>query len=191
MPSQRDGAPPDAAQRAGIDRARLQELERGLEQSRSKSARDGAVSTGNVPSPAGRDTPSPPPAYHPDDDHQIIFALFGGSSRKGNWEPAAHIDCSAICGGVNIDLREADLLEGTTTIRCFALWGGINIIVPPDIDLDTSGTGILGGFDQVDHSAPDGDVPLVRIEGLALMGGVSIRVKERQKSKAKRPWRRQ
>lgn len=93
-------------------------------------------------------------------------------------------------GGVTLDLREADLIEGTTTIRCFAFWGGIQILVPPDVDLDTGGAGILGGFDHVDYTAPEGDdVPLVRIEGVAVMGGVGIRVKEREKPRrAKRGW---
>ena len=37
--------------------------------------------------------------------------------------------------------------------------------------------------DTIVHRGPDGDVPLVRIEGVALMGGVSVRVKERKKPK--------
>ena len=140
-------------------------------------------------------TPARLPARtHPSDEHQFVGALLGGSTRKGNWEPAERVDCVAIMGGVNIDLREADLLEGVTTIRCFAFWGGINIVVPPDVEIDTNGTGILGGFDHVDHRAPDDDVPLVRIEGLALMGGVSVRVKERVEpkpsGKTRKRWRR-
>ena len=130
-----------------------------------------------------------PPAYHPADEHQTVFALMGGSSRKGSWEPAARIDATAIMGGVNIDLREADLIEGTTTIRCFAFWGGIDIIVPPDVDVDADGTGIMGGFDHVDLRSREergtSSVPLVRVEGVALMGGVTIRVKERKKPRSK------
>jgi hypothetical protein len=169
-----------------VDRRRLEELERGLEQARARNP--------DLPAPLAEDRKqgreqSVPPAYHPADEHQTVFAFMGGSSRRGSWEPAARVDCTAIMGGVNIDLREADLIEGTTTIRCFALWGGINIIVPPDVDVDAAGTGILGAFEHVDQRALEesegAPVPLVRVEGLALMGGVSIRVKERKKPKRK------
>jgi hypothetical protein len=169
--SKRGDAPPDTDR---VDRRELEELERGLARARTRDSSLPAVREERAPRPKG---------YHPADEHQMVFALLGGSTRKGSWEPAARVDCTAIMGGVNLDLREADLIEGTTTIRCFAFWGGINIIVPPDVDVDADGTGILGGFDHVDHRGPDGDVPLVRIEGVALMGGVSVRVKERKKPK--------
>jgi hypothetical protein len=133
---------------------------------------------GRLPAPVVRgDLPA---RFHPDDEHQTVFALLGGSTRRGSWEPAAVVDCTAILGGIQLDLREADLIEGTTTLRCLALWAGIEIVVPPDVDVDADGTGILGGFDHVDHRAPEGDVPLVRIEGTAVMGGVSVRVKDRK-----------
>lgn len=174
MPRKRGGTPPDTAD---VDRRRLEELELGLDQARKRQS--------NLPALRERREPRAP-AYHPADEHQNVFALLGGSTRKGSWEPAARVDCTAIMGGVNLDLREADLIDGTTTIRCFAFWGGINIIVPPDVDVDADGTGILGGFEHIGHRAPDGDVPLVRVEGVALMGGVAIRVKERRKPKRRR-----
>ena len=58
MSATRDGAPPGAT---GIDRSRLEELERGLEQARSQGA--GAATGGEVVQSA--------PAYHPDDEHQV------------------------------------------------------------------------------------------------------------------------
>lgn len=169
MPRRRGGAPPEPGR---VDRRRLEEFERGLDEARQRQA--------NLPAPSERREPRSQ-IYHPADEHQSVFALLGGSTRRGNWEPAARIDCTAIMGGVNLDLREADLIEGTTTIRCFAFWGGINIIVPPDVDVEADGTGIAGGFDHMDYRAPDSAVPTVRVEGVALMGGVTIRVKERRK----------
>ena len=121
---------------------------------------------------------------HPDDERASVFAIMGGSTRKGSWEPAAHTEAIAIMGGVNLDFREADLLEGTSTVRCFAMMGGISIIVPPDVDVDVDGIGLLGGFDHVDHRSGEPDAPCIKVEGIALMGGVSVRVKKRKKPAA-------
>lgn len=118
-------------------------------------------------------------ATDPSDERASIFAVMGGSTRKGSWEPAEHNEVIAIMGGVNLDFREADLLEGTTTVRCFTMMGGISIVVPPDVDIDVNGIGLLGRFDHVDHRATEDDVPCLKIEGIALMGRVSVRVKER------------
>lgn len=135
-------------------------------------------------SPAAESAANSAVATHPDDERATIFAVLGGSTRKGTWEPAEHSEVIAIMGGVNLDFREADLLEGTTTVRCFAMMGGISIIVPPDVDVDVNGIGLLGGFDHVDHRANDEDVPRIKIEGIALMSGVSVRVKERAEPSA-------
>ena len=54
--------------------------------------------------------------------------------------------------------------------------GGVEIIVPPDLAVETEGTGILGGFEAIDRSPPEPDPerPILRIRGTAVMGGVSV-----------------
>jgi ABC-type xylose transport system permease subunit len=103
----------------------------------------------------------------------------GGAERKGAWEPPARLDVIAIMGGVELDFTEADLLEGETVVEVLAIMGGVKIIVPGDIDIESgSGLGIMGGFASVSHRADsDDDPPLLRIRGVALMGGVEIKFK--------------
>lgn len=107
----------------------------------------------------------------------FVFALMGSSARKGVWDPPESLYAFALMGGIDLDFREADLLEGTSEVVCLALMGGIKIVVPDDIDVEVNGIGIMGGFDQVSRHASEGHPPLLRIRGLALMGGVSVKVK--------------
>ena len=107
-----------------------------------------------------------------------MVAILGGASRKGSWEPPARLQVLALMGGVELDFREADLLEGETVVEVLAVMGGVNIVVPPDIDVRASGVGFLGGFGSLSSQAKDADAPLLRIKGLAVMGGVEVRVKK-------------
>ena len=114
----------------------------------------------------------------PDEESGLVIAIMGGSSRKGNWEPPARLRVFALMGGVDLDFREADLLEGETVVEIVALMGGVNIVVPPDIDVQADGTGFMGGFQNASNRAPEPDAPRLRISGLAVMGGVEVKVKK-------------
>ncbi len=117
-------------------------------------------------------------AFDPADEKESVIAVLSGAVRKGPWEPAARIDVLAVCGGVELDFRDADLLEGATEVRILAVMGGVAITVPPDIDVEVRGSGLMGGFSHHRQRAPESDAPLLRVTGFALMGGVNVKVKE-------------
>jgi len=113
-------------------------------------------------------------------DNQFVVGLWGGPSRKGSWIPARHVWSFALMGGVELDLRQARLGPGVTEISVFAMWGGVEIIVPPDLQIEFSGMGIMGAFDCADDVGRvyDPDAPIVKINGLAIMGGAEVTVRE-------------
>ena len=87
----------------------------------------------------------------------------------------------SLMGGNSLDLREARFAAQETVINALALMGGIEIIVPDDVRVVDDGAGIMGGFGVEDHESCTvsvaqlpADVPVVRVRGLALMGGVGI-----------------
>lgn len=111
-----------------------------------------------------------------------VLAVLGGTRRAGRWAPPSSMVAVAIMGGVELDFRDAVLQPGTTVdINCFAFWGGIDITVPPDVHVDSHGFALLGGFDQKAdlESDPAPGAPVIRINGLAVMGGVDVKVKAR------------
>lgn len=115
------------------------------------------------------------------------FAFWGGFSRKGRWTVGPKFTAFAMWGGGEIDLREARFAERDVVIRCFTIMGGMQVTVPPDLNVQVNGLGIMGGFGE--HSKldeepePDPHSPRVRITGFALMGGIGV---ERKRSKAEK-----
>lgn len=107
-----------------------------------------------------------------------FFALMSGVVRRGAWTVPARIRAFACMGGIGLDLREATLTAPVTDIYVFALMGGVEIIVPPGARLESDGFAIMGGFeDQLREPASNNpDAPLIRVRGLAIMGGVEARV---------------
>jgi hypothetical protein len=109
-----------------------------------------------------------------------FLAFMSGVVRRGKWTVPARIRAFAWMGGIGLDLREAMLTAPVTDIYVFALMGGVEIIVPPNVRLESDGFAIMGGFeDQLREPASnDPNAPLIRVHGLAIMGGVEARVAE-------------
>jgi hypothetical protein len=104
-----------------------------------------------------------------------VLALFGSAKRAGRWEPPARVQVLSLFGGVHIDFTEAEMLEGETVVEIFAFCGGVEIRVPPDIDVITEGFGLFGHFGQKDQRGDDPQPPRLRVKGLALMSGVEVK----------------
>lgn len=109
-----------------------------------------------------------------------FLALMSGVVRRGTWTVPGRIRAFACMGGIGLDLRDATLTAPVTDIYVLALMGGVEIIVPPDVRLESDGFAIMGGFeDQLKEAASrDPNAPLIRVHGLAIMGGVEARVAE-------------
>ncbi|WNI27006.1 DUF1707 domain-containing protein [Streptomyces sp. ITFR-16] len=113
------------------------------------------------------------------------FAFWGGFRRRGNWTVGRVFTAFAMWGGGEIDLREANFEDREVVIRCFAIMGGMQVTVPPDLHVEVRGIGIMGGFGEnaKDEAVPAPDAPRVRVTGFALMGGVGV---EHKRSKAEK-----
>lgn len=111
------------------------------------------------------------------------IGIMSGAVRKGSWVLPPQHNSLAFWGGVEIDLRNARFAEKNSTITAIAIMGGIDIVVPDDINVDVVGFGFMGAFIQEDKSgaAPaPATAPTVRITGLAFWGGVTVIRKPRQ-----------
>jgi len=108
-----------------------------------------------------------------------LVAVFGGVDRKGSWRVPEKLRVVAVMGGASLDFREAALPPGVTDVQVTAVMGGVDILVPPTLAVEAEGSAIFGGFEGVDRAppSPDPDAPLLRIHGLAFMGGVDIQTR--------------
>ncbi|MFE2039475.1 DUF1707 domain-containing protein [Streptomyces sp. NPDC059477] len=118
-------------------------------------------------------------------------AVLAGFQRKGHWTMPKRFTSVAFWGGGEIDLREANFAEREVVINCVAIMGGVNIIVPPGVEVVVRGIGVMGGFDHREDGVPgDPGAPRVIVTGFAFWGGVGVERKvtraERQRLKAER-----
>lgn len=108
-----------------------------------------------------------------------VIAIFGGAERAGHWVvPEGHATV-AVFGGVDLDLREAELASQHTTITAVAIFGGIDITVPDGVEVKLAGFSIFGGSDGPKSSDPlPAGAPVLTVRAYALFGGVSVRRKK-------------
>jgi hypothetical protein len=109
-------------------------------------------------------------------DQQAISAVFGAVERKGAWNGARHMKANAMFGSVVLDFREARLPAGVFELDVTAAFGSVEIIVPPDLAVESNGNAVLGSFEGLDRAPehPSPDRPLLRIQGTAMFGSVEI-----------------
>lgn len=102
-----------------------------------------------------------------------VFAVLWGAERRARG-PVAHVEVSAVMGGCDVDLREAVPTRDPLAIQVFAMWGGIDIQVPPGWSVENEAWPILGGI--VDNTrTPALPTHRVILRGMAFMGGVEIK----------------
>lgn len=118
-------------------------------------------------------------------------AVMSGFERKGHWTVPRQFNCFAFWGGGTVDLRDASFADREVTINCVAIMGGVDIIVPPGVEVVVRGIGVMGGFDHREEGVPgDPGAPRVIVTGFAFWGGVGVQRKlpraERQRLKEAR-----
>ena len=125
-----------------------------------------------------------------------IFAVMGGHERTGSWIVPRQLKVVVLMGGAEIDLRDARFGAGITEIEIFVTMGGVNVIVPPGVRVESIGAAFMGGFDLKagDATALSPAHPVLRLSGLAIMGGVETETrlpgesaKEAKRRRRRRP----
>ncbi|MEU6666226.1 DUF1707 domain-containing protein [Streptomyces sp. NPDC046727] len=111
-------------------------------------------------------------------------AILSGFERKGRWTVPKRFSCFTFMGGGELDLRDADFADREVEINCVAVMGGVQVIVPPGVEVVVRGIGVMGAFEHPrDDGPPEPGAPRVVIGGFAFWGGVGV---ERRLPRAER-----
>ncbi|MGD9619737.1 MAG: DUF1707 domain-containing protein [Mycolicibacterium sp.] len=110
----------------------------------------------------------------------VLLAIMTGFERRGRWNVPHRLTTFALWGGGVVDLRYADFTSPDVEIRSYSIMGGQTIVIPPEINVDIQGVGVMGRFDR--EVAPGGSpgAPRVRIHGFSLWGSVKVNRKKRK-----------
>lgn len=112
-----------------------------------------------------------------------LMAVFSGIQRGGSWAPPARSRMVCVFGGAELDFRDADLQPGCTELRLVCVMGGAELTVPPDVPVVMHGTGFFGAFHKKggsDVRPADPSKPWLLVTGVAVFGGVEVRVRPRR-----------
>jgi hypothetical protein len=120
----------------------------------------------------------------PRKERRWVVAIMGGEQRKGRWRPSKRTNAIAVMGGVDIDLREAELADGAE-ILAIPVMGAVTVTVPDGVSVEMSGFALMGGNSgPEDKVLPLPNSPVVRVRAFSLMGGVVVeRKKPRRRSR--------
>ncbi|MEQ8470224.1 MAG: LiaF-related protein [Marinoscillum sp.] len=100
--------------------------------------------------------------------------IFGGSYKKFTSQQLQGGKSTNMFGGSDIDLRESTPVDGAT-IHVFTMFGGCNLIVPPEWNVSINTTAIFGGFDDKrDQTSAKSDFT-VYIKGVTIFGGGELK----------------
>lgn len=129
---------------------------------------------GAMTSPRGTGPCRPAPS-------SVLMGIMSGFERRGRWNVPRRLTTLALFGGGVVDLRYADFTAPEVEIRSYSIFGGQTILVPPEVNVDLQGLGVMGAFDHsVDGEGSPG-APCVRVRGFSLWGSVGVKRKKRNR----------
>lgn len=111
-----------------------------------------------------------------DERYVTATAIWWGAQRRPLTQDFRGAQLSVLMGGVDLDLRNAQIVE-RAEINAFAVWGGIDVKVPPSWRVEVVGLPLLGGWENRTEPPADPLAPVLVVRVIALMGGVDIKAK--------------
>ena len=102
-------------------------------------------------------------------------AVLAGDQRRISCDDFQGGDATALLGGCEIDLTDCGSAGEPAEIHIFAFWGGIELRVPKDWEVQVRGTAIMGSFEDKTQRRAAETTKVLIVRGLAIMGGVEIK----------------
>ncbi len=130
------------------------------------------------------------------EDPETVYSVLRSVTRLGPWEPPEKMRLVSVLGNIVLDYREADLPLGVTAVDCEVFLGNVEVIVPPGVDLELTGSVFLGNVETKDgtgrldwrrrpqerlmgpelESEQEYERPLLIVHCSGVMGNVEIRL---------------
>ncbi|MBE6618269.1 MAG: hypothetical protein E7626_00630 [Ruminococcaceae bacterium] len=102
---------------------------------------------------------------------KVGCAVFSGCEMVCDGEVFDGAELVSVFGGVDCNLKNA-IIEKDCAIRVTAVFGGVDIILPANVNVKVDSTCIFGGISN--KIAPVKDAPTVYISGICIFGGADV-----------------
>jgi len=117
----------------------------------------------------------------------VLLAIMSGFERRGRWNVPRKMTTFTLWGGGVVDLRYADFTSAEVEIHAYSIMGGQTILLPPEVNVSISGTGVMGAFDHEINRVGAPGAPQITIKGFSLWGSVGIKRKKRRDQTSSNP----
>ena len=101
-----------------------------------------------------------------------FYATFSGQKLNFAGDDFNGVSLNAIFGGIDLDLKNANIVEDKI-INATSVFGGINILVPENINIQVKSTSIFGGVNNKTKNKEE--QPTIYVKAFCLFGGVDIK----------------
>ena len=129
---------------------------------------------------------------------QRMRIMFGSIERTGPWTMPQQLRARVVCGNLELDLRDARMAPGLTTIEVDVTMGNVEIVVPPGTQVDVEASSFLGAVEERTEPAAGTPASRIRVVGRVRLGHLEVATLRRGETKrdsarrrrADRRWRR-
>ena len=101
-------------------------------------------------------------------------ATFSGQDVDYTDEVFDGAEFNAIFGGIKCDLRNA-VIEKDAVINACCIFGGIDILLPDNVNIKVSSSSIFGGISDKNHKNRAENAVTLYINGTCMFGGMDIK----------------
>jgi predicted membrane protein len=103
------------------------------------------------------------------------IAVFGGRNQRVTSSTFAGADLTALFGGYELDLRDAEVSDPPARVSAVAMFGGVDVIVPREWNVRLDVLPIFGGAEdeRPRRESEHEEVDLV-VTGFVAFGGISV-----------------
>ncbi len=110
-----------------------------------------------------------------DDEYFSLNAIFNGSNHRMHSNHFKGGEAFVLFGGLEIDLTKATADPAGCYFSLTTIFGGIDIRVPENWSVVTSGTSIFGGISNKTAPGKNDKVISVNLNGVVLFGGIEVK----------------
>ena len=108
------------------------------------------------------------------DDIKVGCATFSGQNLNFDGEQFSGAELTAVFGGVKCDLRQA-IIEKDCAVNATSVFGGIDILVPDNVNVKVNSNSIFGGVSEKNHRTAVQGAVTIYINATCMFGGVEIK----------------
>ncbi len=108
------------------------------------------------------------------ENQKEVCATFSGEKVVYKEEEFKGCDATAVFGGIDLNLKDADIKEDVV-INATSIFGGITIRLANNIPVKVNSTSVFGGVENHKKTASKKEHPVVYVNANCFFGGVDIK----------------